>query len=220
MKNELRVLEDMNEKVLVFRSYADAKKFSLFLKIYEDESGAGNGYGAYWSHRFYVPGSRFLPFTNGIYLDSEPIPVFSADEKEVEKINADFIRDMACAILSVRFADEPCEALKKFAKRISNSVKQAADKGITFLLNVEDLPDAQRPAVGDMYRIPRSRMDLNDEKLAFFREGKVVEDLGEKLKVVSCFSFSSLRKGEKPEVGEIQAWRAIKIDDWLSQCNK
>lgn len=216
MRNKLKVLKDMKERVLVFRSYTDAKKFSEFIKVYMDETGSGNGYGAYWPHRFYIPGSRLLPFTNGIYLDSEPIPIFSADEREAGKINTDFIRDMACAILLVRFPGGCSEALKKFAKRISDSVKQT-DKGIIFLLDVGDLPSSQRPEVGDMYRIPRSRMNLNDEKLAFFSEGKVVEDLGEKLKVVSCFSFSGLRKGEKPEVGEIEVWRAIKINDWFSR---
>ena len=42
------VRKDDSFEKLCFASEEDAKRFQRFVRIYQKESGAGNGYGAYW----------------------------------------------------------------------------------------------------------------------------------------------------------------------------
>lgn len=44
----LSVLENAREKTLCFASKPDAERFKCFVLTYMEESGAGNGYDAYW----------------------------------------------------------------------------------------------------------------------------------------------------------------------------
>ena len=212
MKHRLKVVEDNTRvKTLVFRSYADAKRFLDFVHVYMDETGCGNGYSAYWPNRIYIPGSRFLPFTEGITVGSRPLPYPFAINKKENVIRPDIFRRMLYCVVAVRFVGE-----KNIASKVIEYLHGVdyTTRGIRFTFDVNDLPPCQRPAVGDMYRIPRSRLG-NDPNVLKYSEGRVVgvSECGGKLRVVSCFDFDEFHKAA--EIFEIDAAQAIKINDWL-----
>lgn len=212
MKWRLKVVEDMSKvKSLVFCSFADAKRFLDFINVYMDETGCGNGYSAYWPNRIYILGSRFLPFTEGVIIDSKPMPYLFTINPEKNVIWANIFQQMLYAVLQIRFVGE-----KNIGSKVSEVITlhgvDYTTKGIKFTFDVNDLPPCQRPTVGDMYRIPRNRLG-NDPNILEYSEGRVVEDHDKTLKVISCFDES--HKKANPRIFEIDAIRAIKINDWL-----
>ena len=205
MKAKLKVLENNTRiKEFIFRSSSDATRFLKFANIYLDESGCGNGYSAYWPYCFYVPGSRFLPFSSGIYIESKPWPCLFSRKSDGNKLNMDFVQSMLLRVLQVRsITNEPSQV--SFKWKLENK-----DDGIVFEL--DNFPAVQRPQVGDMYRIPRRCLDKNFEALRY-SEGRVLRDNGYILEVLPC----RFKSADDPEakIFSIEAERTIKINDWL-----
>lgn len=189
----VNVFADGQREKLRFASKRDANAFLAFAKIYVDDSGAGNGYGAYW-----------------VYLDEKPsfspIPLPGSTEELDEKL----ISQMLSGILAARQASNtPTMIGWSWGKR------RGFRGGITFM--IDPIPKRQRPAVGDMYRIPRSAMSADYSELPY-SEGRVLEDNGDTFTLRSCYN-------EEPSTGEwrrervtytIAADRVMKINDWLS----
>lgn len=182
MKAILGAIEDGNSKGLFFASMEDAERFKAFCNVYLDESGAGNGYGAYW-----------------VYLDSIIIGV-TGNPGHSTNIREDLVKYMLDKIVCARTAGE---------KRGSSVelVMGTSDNGIKF--NVGDLPSRLRPGVGDMFRSLRSQGALSK------MDGRVIEDNGDILKVVSCWDENkdgSVKDDAK--IIEIETSKVMKINDW------
>lgn len=188
---KLKVLENNTEiRSFKFRSLDDARNFRSFARIYMDETGGANGYSAYWpSDNFtFWPGPR--PCLPPIFLESN-------------RMNVGFVRSMLYHILQVRFTTNHPN-FEGFVWRLEHT-----RLGIKF--QIEDLPPTTRPEVGDMYRIPRKYYD-SDLKVLKYDEGRVVEDLGSRFKVIP--SHLDGDKNREPKFFEIDACLVIKINDW------
>ncbi|MCK9352517.1 MAG: hypothetical protein M0P76_07105 [Candidatus Pacebacteria bacterium] len=115
---------------LCFADKKSAKSFLMLVNTYEDDSGAGNGYSAYWPN-----------------YDKRKIWLSWKPDNSVMEIDSEFVEHMLCRIYLAHSADFPEEMKEKFSVTHTN-------KGIVF--SMEKLPPRIRPTVGDMYRIPRS----------------------------------------------------------------
>lgn len=190
MSWNLRVVEDAETlRCLKFASEEDAQRFVAFVETYFNESGCGNGYGAYWPDL--LPGKpQIAKSWIGI-----------AFSFLWNRIDESLIDSMLYHILMVRLADNYPDT-SKFAWDLEYTIF-----GIKF--NMPDFPPTQRPKVGDMYRIPRSQFGDDDEVFGY-KEGRVIEEVGDKLKVIPWSEINT--KGYKPF--EIEASRAIKINNW------
>ncbi len=185
---ELEALEDERLKILCFASKADAQRFKQFCNLYIDESGAGNGYGAYW-----------------VYTDTKISRCRKVASRCVIGLDTELIESMLHRILVARTA-------------IGNpQVKVGYVVGIrdgAIFFTIGEFPPRQRPGVGDMYRIPRSALD--ETNLAE-SEGRVVKDLGDILEVISCYNEErdgSIKPNAK--VVRVKVTSVMKINDWLA----
>jgi hypothetical protein len=181
----LNVLKYMRPIELCFSDHESAKAFLALVDIYEDDSGSGNGYSAYWPNNAKRKVSRrfFYPFGSTKRLD----------DKVVEY--------MLRSIYVARAANFPEDMKGKF------SIEHA--KG-AIVFSLEKLPLRVRPTVGDMYRIPRS---LSPDGMG--NEGKVVEDNGDTLKVIPCQYWEREGFRYDVEVLEVKASQTMKTHDWL-----
>lgn len=153
----IEVRKDDSLERLCFRSKEDTESFQEFVRIYMNETGAGNGYGAYW----------IFDLDIGLY---ERVPRRSVVELETERV-----RDMLRAILKARTATaEPDMAQVKLVTGSENGA-------IVFELG--ELPPRQRPAVGDMFLVVDSKATKEERLIG---EGRVLRDLGDELEVVKC----------------------------------
>jgi hypothetical protein len=208
MKTSLKVIENEETvRLLIFRSLKDAKSFLEFTSIYYDESGCGNGYSAYRPSGFVIP----IPFTNrAIAIPSIPLICFTRIDRRKNVLDLNFVRGMLYQILRVRFSvNEP--DIDGFHLIVENT-----QSGIKFEL--EKLPEPCRPKVGEMYRIPRSKFFGDFPDVLDYSEGRVLEDLGDTLRVIS--STEEYHRTAKPKTFLIKADRAIRINDSLTPLMK
>lgn len=84
--------EDGKAVTLCFVSKADAEQFKQFVGTYMEESGAGNGYSAYW-----------------VYLDAPIIQADAIPPRCVTKLNDELISAMRNAIVGARLAGDDQE---------------------------------------------------------------------------------------------------------------
>jgi len=195
---KLRVSEDCAKiKTLKFASERDLRNFDSFVHIYFDETGCGNGYSAYWPLR-------------AIGMDDDKprkcLPIVLFKKSQLIRF---FVEDMIFMILQVRHAQNDPEMLD-----ICEYLEQTR-MGIKFDLGY--LPPRKWPEVGDMYRIPRSSFG-NDPNVLEYKEGRVVENLGLKLRVVPSYLDGDTRR--PPKFFEIEKSRVIKINDYISPLRK
>ena len=189
----LKVLVDMRPERLCFKSKKDAQAFCLFAQTYYDDSGAGNGYGAYWVDLKRKP--HWRPF----------VPANAITELDVRLVGG-----MLWSILSARLATEKPEPIA-----YACGVK---DGCITF--SVDQLPPRQKPSVGDMYRIPRSMMRADHAELEW-AEGRVVSE-NEQAGLFTVRSIhhenpdGTLKKDRPMMLFAIQSSRVMKIHDWMA----
>ena len=187
----LDIVADGRNQTLCFASKKDAVDFSEFTKIYVDDSGAGNGYGAYW-----------------LWLDAQPYYRPYRKQNSVCLLNLKLVSAMLWSILSARLA-------------ISNPATIGFSQGSTgeaVTFSVDSLPPRLRPSVGDMYRIPRSKMspDLSESG---YSEGRIMAENNETFILRSCSSEEPSRgnwRGDQ-KTYMIACDRVMKINDWLMQ---
>jgi hypothetical protein len=185
----LNVVESQeNEKLLCFVTVSDAKRFKEFCDIYWDEGGCGNGYGAYVC-------------SDDEITEVKKVPTFASIE-----IQNDLIESMSENICEARLVDQ--NSIPGFTLGTKNGA-------ITFNFEFNKLPPQQRPTKGDMFRIPKSRLNKELEEV---EEGRVIEDRGEKLLVISSWDEgdNGLPSKNAKQV-EIDAKKTMKISDWLSE---
>ena len=153
----VQVLENANPKELCFVEEKDAKAFCDFISTYITESGAGNGYGAYWHHDGEI---RYVKRLVGS-----------------SKIDADLIKSMAASICDARTASSQKNGRRKnieYAPEIGER-----DGAITFMFDPMSLPPRLEPVAGDLVRI----VDLPD----FDRQiARVVRIAGVTVELKSC----------------------------------
>ena len=83
----LEALENAIKKTLCFRSIEDAERFKSFVNTYMEESGAGNGYGAYW-----------------VNFNAKIVQVLEILDSFTTEINDNYIESMMESIIAERLA--------------------------------------------------------------------------------------------------------------------
>lgn len=86
----LEALEDGRKVTLCFAVTTNAEEFKSFANTYMEESGAGNGYDAYWVH-----------------FDAQIIQTDAIPPNTVTRLKHDLITRMRNAILDARLAGQP-----------------------------------------------------------------------------------------------------------------
>ena len=181
----LNVLKDGRPTKLCFANKKSAESFLLLVNTYEDDSGAGNGYSAYWPD----------------YIKRNVLPSFFRPRGSVTELYIGLIEAMLWSIYMARAGVPPKELKETFSAAYTG-------KGIVFSL--KELPPRIRPTAGDMYRIPRS---LSEDGLG--SEGKVIEDNGDNLKVIPCWFWKRDGFRSDVKILVIKASQTMKIHDWL-----
>ncbi len=183
------VLKNMRPITLCFSDQKSAEDFLTLVNVYEDDSGAGNGYSAYWPdyRKRGVLLKRFRPF------------------RAVKELDGEMVDDMLRHIYRARAVSFLGDMKALF------SIKRAR-RAIAFSLR--ELPPRLHPTTGDMYRIPRS---LSPEGLG--GEGKVIEDNGDTLKVIPSHYWLREGFRYDVEVLEVKASEVMKTHDWLKDLN-
>lgn len=181
----LSVLKDMRQLSLCFTNRKSAASFSTLVNIYEDDSGAGNGYSAYWPD-----------------YGNEKISLrLWKPRRSVSEIDPELVRSMLHSIYLSRNVDIPDD----LSERISIGTE---GQGILFSMNA--LPPRMQPAVGDMYRIPRS---LSKDGMG--GEGKVIDERRDSLVVIPSHYWEKDGFRNDVTTSEIPKKSAIVIHDWL-----
>ncbi|MBI2065390.1 MAG: hypothetical protein HYT62_05085 [Candidatus Yanofskybacteria bacterium] len=182
----LQAIEDGHGIILCFASKEDADRFRQFTNIYMDDSGAGNGYGAYWV------------YNHKEIIRCDKIPSFCATRLERKLVSL-----MVSGILIARMAT------KHHSHRMNISIGER-NGAITF--NLDNLPARKRPTAGDMFRTVKS-IGNEDERL--IGEGRVLRDLGDTLEVISCWDEDDRGKPRKDaKVVTVRTDAVMKINDW------
>ncbi|NQT49447.1 hypothetical protein HQ571_02005 [Candidatus Kuenenbacteria bacterium] len=122
----LQTLEDGQRKVLCFATAEDAIRFKKFSNMYMEESGAGNGYGAYW-----------------VFINAEINGVTKIEESFACDLKTNLLNSMRNDIVTARTAGE-------FS---GDDIDISVDKkngALTF--QIGNFPERQRPQKGDMFR--------------------------------------------------------------------
>lgn len=181
----VNVLKNMRPVALIFADEKGAESFLAFVNAYEDDSGAGNGYSAYWPNygKREVLTRTFRPFGSAKELDPE------------------MVEDMLRSVYRARAATFLGDMKTLFSiERVRRAIA----------FSMRELPPRVRPTTGDMYRIPRS---LSADGMG--GEGKVVEDSGVTLKVVPSHYWQREGFRYDVEVLEIEASQAMRTHDYL-----
>jgi len=118
----LEALENADLKYLCFASRDDAERFKAFVNIYMEESGAGNGYGAYW-----------------VMFDADVEDVLEGFDTE---LNMYLLNYMMSKVIEARLADSEIAMYPAIEVSMSTGV----------IFRVGELPPRKRPTVGDMFR--------------------------------------------------------------------
>lgn len=181
----VQVRMDDSMQNLCFCDRESADRFVEFVKVYMNESGAGNGYGAYWI------------FDDAVGMYERP----SADA--VKELESDRLHGMLDAILKARTAED----------RPSLSVDLLiGTRNGAIALEIGELPPAQRPTIGDMCRVIGKDLNEVERKLG---DGRVVRDLGDTLEVVSSWDTEhDGRVSPDATYLVVRTKNVMKINDW------
>ncbi len=187
----IEAIEDGKTIQLCFASKADAKRFKKFTTMYMLESGAGNGYGAYWV------------WTDSAIVQCDVIPEFASTI-----LRFDLIEYMLCKVLVARTADKKTDVSVDL-------IVGKKDNAVVFF--VGKLPPRQKPRAGDMFRlIDRTKMSADS-----ITEGRVLKDLGDTLEVMSWGDEDKHgNKKADARIVTIKASQVMKINDWKSEHRK
>jgi len=190
----MEVLENGIKKMFCFDSLGSALRFKELVRVYAEETSAGNGYHGYWP-------------VDGLLLNSE---VETIPGHCITRLKYDYVLNMLHAIVAARLVRE------YLGEYMNDQVPDGErldvdfcvgrrDKAIYFYL--DRLPERQRPAVGDKFRSIPSRGGI------WGLEGIVVTDLGGELEVIArqdCDDKTGVPK-EGVEVRRVSADTVMKI---------
>lgn len=153
-----------------------------------DESGAGNGYGAYWVY-FNAP-----ILTGGMPLGATC------------KLQENFIRHMAQDILVARTTSRENLPTVDLAIGTNNGAIQ---------FDFGKLPSRRKPRVGDMCRVLKSKCTQAERVIG---DGRVVGSSGRTIKVISSWDEGDDGKPRPNAcVTTVNVTHAMKINDWLKE---
>lgn len=193
----LKALQDGHTVVLRFTTKEDARRFKKFTNTYMEESGAGNGYGAYW-----------VLFDMGISKEDTARICYTCREQYpiVPRLNRDLVDSMLAAIMTARLA-------KRGATMDVALTVGEKDGAITFAIGV--LPERQRPKAGDMFRALNRTCSEAAREVG---EGRVIHDNGETLGVISCWDEGDNGEPKRgARVITVRANEVMKINDWKAE---
>lgn len=181
----VQVRKDDTMQNLCFCDRESADRFVEFVKVYMNESGAGNGYGAYWI------------FDDAIGMYERPPAV------AVKELESDRLYSMLGSILRARTAED----------RPSLSVDLligTRDGAISLMIG--ELPPVQRPTAGDMCRVIGEDLNEAERRLG---DARVVRDLGDTLEVVSSWDTErDGRVSPDAKYLVVRTKNVMKINDW------
>ena len=180
--------DDKMEKLL-FVSSEFAQNFISFVEMYQYESGAGNGYGAYWIYE------KNIVRTSG------------RSNSFVRTLEFDRIQGMATDIARARSGGGVVTM---------PSIKYGIDRSaICFAFWGFDCKNKPKP--GDMYRVVDWNI-IQDDFDERFGEGRVRRVEGGNIVVVNCYDeFRSIRNQVELEEYLIPHSAVMKIPDWLAE---
>ncbi len=186
----IHVRKDDSFETICFRSENDAKRFQHFVLAYMRESGAGNGYGAYW----------IFDLDIGLYKN---IPSGST-----ARLDAERLQSMLRSILQARTAvDDPAAA--------GVSVPLTTEGGESIRFELGALPPRQRPTVGDMFRVVSTEADAEERRVG---EGRVLMDLDNVFTVIDSWDEKDGGAFKADATWyRVRADRVMKISDWKKQ---
>lgn len=181
----MKVGYNMKMVELCFCSVEDARKFKNFVDIYVDDSGTGNGYGAYWM------------------LDIKIKRRFGIPKNATSHLNEDFISHMLFKILSARRAEKHPEIdISCFGWKLKGAIKFSMGK----------IPPRLTPKKGDMYRIPRS---LGADDMLEKAEGVIIEECGDFFRTIAWYDHVGGKAKPNARIHEVKSSQAMKIYNYL-----
>lgn len=187
----VEVRKDDSIEIMMFVSAESAQSFVNFAHTYALESGAGNGYGAYWV--FHHPPESGV--TTGVL---------------VTKLDEERILKMARSIAFARSGGSGVITMPAFTIGSENE---------EIVFNVWGFDLGNLPEAGDMYRLTNPY--LLPEGVQPSREGRVLEVVGEDIRVIGCHEEKS---DGTPKDGAnsltIPRQATMKIPDWLTKHRK
>lgn len=196
----LKVQENGVSRELYFASVIYAQEFKDFVGVYMSDSGAGNGYGAYWCKY-----DQFI-------------------DRVIDESNARFYcgRSLDHALV-IRMWNDICIA--RTAERnhgVLPNVRLGLKNGAIFF-ELDELPARQNPKQGDMFRVVKNANNLMELiKLDVLGlEGRVLEERQDTVVVIA-----SHQEGDdgnpiaNAQLREIPTKLTMKINDWKSEMCK
>lgn len=178
--------KDDTMELLAFGSMDSVCSFIKFVVTYQRESGAGNGYGAYW------------------IFDDKVVQVDPADDRLVRSLERDRIISMAYDIAYARSGGSGIVTVPA----ITYGTK---DDGIIF--QVWGFDQGSTPNPGDMCRVIKPEL-LPTDKLRS-RDGRVTDIFVDQARVLDCADEGSEGPKNKAEPYLIPLEALMKIPDWL-----
>ncbi len=162
----MELLENGIKKMFCFDSLGSALRFKELVRVYAEETSAGNGYHGYW-------------LVDGLLLNSEAGTI---PEHCITCLKYDYVLNMLHKIVAARLVRDYLG--EYMDDRVPDGERLDVDfcvgrrnKAIYFYL--DRLPERQHPAVGDKFKSIPSMGGI------WGLEGIVVADLGGELDVVS-----------------------------------
>jgi hypothetical protein len=185
----VQVIEDGRNVDLLFADKEQAKQFIDFVHVYMIESGAGNGYGAYWH-----------------LIGNLGNPVVGVDTKVGQGfLKTDLIQAMALSICDARAARPHAWQGGNVTVPEYMPLMGIKDGTIVFQFTTSDLPHCIAPKKGDLARIV-------DNPKYYKCIGRVKEARDSGLFVIAPCEHSFLT-----EEIELPAFEVMKIYDFLKK---
>lgn len=193
MKATVRTRKDDSMEDLLFNSVESAQSFINFVSLYQHESGAGNGYGAYW------------------VFEDEIEQTDGNSDRFTRELDYNRIKRMASKIAHARSGGNGIVTMPSITYGID-------DEAIAF--QVWGFDGKQKPSAGDMYRIIEyNETTVSLLRDGASKEGRVLEIVGDSIKGYLGEDDEGNRL-ESAKVYTIPMDYVMKIPDWLTELHK
>lgn len=187
MKGALTVLANAVKQYLLFATPEDAKRFAELIKLYMTDSGAGNGYSAYW------------------IFDDRVEETSGASDRFTQELDHKLVDRMVHAIAESR-------SLETEAPILPDLSIGRVDGAITF--SIGEFAPRTSPVTGDMYRI-FNWDPITEQHAESPREGRVIGITGDIAKVGS-WGAEDEEGNLKPDaaIHDLPLGALMRIPDW------